>query len=274
MAFDNIYVKDVTSVIIQVMLRDSTTGMGKTGVTYSALTASYCRPGGTRTAITPAAGAPGDAYSSGKFAEVDSTNMPGLYQFHVPNAALATGANSSEIALKYTGVLDKSLKIVLIDANLRDAVRLGLTALPNAAAEAAGGLFTRGSGAGQINQAANGQIDVDIARVLNTAVTAATAGVMDVNVSRINNVAATSVTAVNANQGTTQPINFQGTGASAYVKGDLRTLLGTAVSAPATAGIMDVNVKNIANAAVSTSTAQIGVNAVNVGGTAQRKSVV
>lgn len=40
-----------------------------------------------------------------------------------------------------------------------DIVRMGLTALPNAAAEAAGGLYTRGSGAGQINQNANGQID-------------------------------------------------------------------------------------------------------------------
>jgi hypothetical protein len=40
-------------------------------------------------------------------------------------------------------------------------VRLGLTALPNAAAEAAGGLYTRGTGAGQINQAANGQIDAN-----------------------------------------------------------------------------------------------------------------
>lgn len=46
-------------------------------------------------------------------------------------------------------------------------------------------------------------------------------------------------------------------------------ILGTAVSTPATAGILDVNLKNIANAAVSTSSAQLGVNVVNVGGTAQ-----
>jgi hypothetical protein len=45
-------------------------------------------------------------------------------------------------------------------------------------------------------------------------------------------------------------------------------ILGTAVSAPATAGILDVNLKNIANAAVSTSTAQLGVNAVQAGATA------
>jgi hypothetical protein len=57
-------------------------------------------------------------------------------------------------------------------------VRFGLTALPNAAAEAAGGLYTRGAGAGQLNQAANGQADINVARWLNTAVAApATAGI-------------------------------------------------------------------------------------------------
>jgi hypothetical protein len=42
---------------------------------------------------------------------------------------------------------------------------LGLTALPNAAAEASGGLYTRGTGAGQINQDANGRIDVNVAAI-------------------------------------------------------------------------------------------------------------
>ena len=46
-----------------------------------------------------------------------------------------------------------------------DVVRAGLTALPNAAAEAAGGLYTRGTGAGQINQEANGQIDANAVKV-------------------------------------------------------------------------------------------------------------
>lgn len=52
-----------------------------------------------------------------------------------------------------------------------DIVRLGLTALPNAAAEAAGGLYTRGSGAGQITQDANGRIDVSLKAILGTALT-------------------------------------------------------------------------------------------------------
>ncbi len=53
----------------------------------------------------------------------------------------------------------------VVAANVHDSVRLGLTSLPNAAAEAAGGLFTRGTGAGQINQDANGRVDVNLAAI-------------------------------------------------------------------------------------------------------------
>ncbi len=54
---------------------------------------------------------------------------------------------------------DMIFEVVSYDS--QDAVRLGLTALPNAAAEAAGGLYTRGTGAGQINQDANGRVDAN-----------------------------------------------------------------------------------------------------------------
>lgn len=65
--------------------------------------------------------------------------------------------------------------------DLDDSVRAGLTALPNAAAEAAGGLYTRGSGAGQINQNANGQIDTRTVTMANAVIAAATfaAGAID-----------------------------------------------------------------------------------------------
>lgn len=62
------------------------------------------------------------------------------------------------------------------------------------------------------------------------------------NATQINGVATTSVTTINANQGTTQPLNFTGTGASALVKSDMI---------------------DIASAAVATGTAQIGVNVVS-----------
>lgn len=52
------------------------------------------------------------------------------------------------------------------------------------------------------------------------------------------------------------------------VKSNETQILGTAISTPATAGILDVNLKNIANVAVSATTAQLGVNVVNFGGSA------
>lgn len=67
------------------------------------------------------------------------------------------------------------------------------------------------------------------------------------NVTSINSVSTSSVATINANQGTTQPINFTGTAGSALAKSDM---------------------VDIAGAAVSTSTAQIGTNVVSVAGAA------
>lgn len=55
---------------------------------------------------------------------------------------------------------------------------------------------------------------------------------------------------------------------SGVVKSNMTQLLGTAAATPSTAGIIEVNLKNIANAAIATGTAQLGVNVVNAGGTA------
>lgn len=70
---------------------------------------------------------------------------------------------------------------------------------------------------------------------------------------KINGVATTSVTTVNANIGTTQPVNFTGTSASALVKSDM---------------------VDIAGAAVNTSSAQLGVNVVNAAGTAWNSGAI
>lgn len=60
-----------------------------------------------------------------------------------------------------------------IQVDLSDVVRAGLTALPNAAAEAAGGLYTRGTGAGQVNQSNNGEVDTKTVRFTTDALDAA-----------------------------------------------------------------------------------------------------
>ncbi len=107
------------------------------------------------------------ASSSGAVTEVGN----GLYKI----AGNATDSNTvGELWIHATGTgadpTDTSYTIVAYDPF--DGVRLGLTALPNAAAEAAGGLYTRGTGAGQINQPANGQIDANTVKISGTAQTA------------------------------------------------------------------------------------------------------
>lgn len=234
--------KGATSQTLYLVILDSasTTGGRKTGIAFNtaSLVANYVRNGAARTAITLATQTASGAWSSGGFVEVDATNAPGLYRLDVPDAAFATGVDSVVVTLKgAAGMVGVEEEVQLTAVDLQDSVRAGMTALPNAAAGANGGLPLGDASA-----------RVDVGKWLGTAVTAATAGVPDTNAARINNVSASSVTTINANQGTTQPVNFTGTGAAALAKSDM---------------------VDVAGAAVSTASAQIGVNAVNLGGTAQ-----
>lgn len=221
-----------TSQTVNIFIADSssTTGAGLTGLAYNtgSLVAYYALPRAAAVAITLATQTVTGAYSSGGFVEISSANMPGWYRLDLPDAAIASGRFVSVHLKGAANMAPLPLEIELTGWNNQDAVRGGLTALPNANAEASGGLYTRGTGAGQITQSTNGQIDVDA--------------------KKINSVSTSSVTTINANVGQTQPVNFTGTGASALIKSDM---------------------VDVAGAAVSTSTAQIGVNAVNIGGTAQ-----
>lgn len=65
----------------------------------------------------------------------------------------------------------------------------------------------------------------------------ATAGVANVNESQINSVSTSPVTTVNANIGSTQPLNFTGTGASALLQGDTRDWLGGTIPSPNVTGV-------------------------------------
>lgn len=159
------------SIYVEILDSTSTTGGRKTGLVYNSagLTAYYALVGASAVQITLATlAAANSAWSSGGFKEVDATNMPGVYRLDVPNAALASGPGVVITLKGATGMVQVSVEIQLVAIDLQDAVRLGLTALPNAAAEAAGGLYTRGSGAGQINQPANGQIDANAVKLGGT----------------------------------------------------------------------------------------------------------
>lgn len=127
----------------------------------------------TQTAVTPTSGGDYDWAHQGD----------GMYSIEIPASGGASINNDTEgygwftglvtgvlpwrgpvIGFRASGINDK-----LLDSAYDTTRGLAGTALPGAAAEAAGGLYTRGSGAGQLNQQANGQHDVNVERLLNVA---------------------------------------------------------------------------------------------------------
>src|ERR1700758_1260226 len=111
-----------TSQIWQIFIADSssTTGAGLTGLVNnsSGLTAYYHRDTDTTaTAISLVTMTVGTFTSSG-FKEIDSTNMPGWYQFCPPNAALASGAKSCGFHLKgATNMAALPIEVQLVSYN-------------------------------------------------------------------------------------------------------------------------------------------------------------
>jgi hypothetical protein len=145
-----------TSVRIQVFVADSTvtTGAGKTGLTNASFTAYYFRDGdATATSITLAAGTVG-TWSSGGVKEIDATNMPGWYEFGVPNAVFANVVRQASVMLKGAGVVPINVMFQLVPWDPQDTVRLGLTSIPNVAQGTTGQLAT-GNSTGQVTVATN-----------------------------------------------------------------------------------------------------------------------
>ena len=137
MSFDHTIKKGTTNKQVEIVIRDSTTGQGKTGVAHSSVTAKYWREGASSgTAITMQSGTLG-LYLSGSWAAVDGTNMPGVYQFSIPDAALASGADAVTISFTISGAIDKVIRIALIDVDFRDSVDMGLTGLGASSTEIA-----------------------------------------------------------------------------------------------------------------------------------------
>lgn len=138
--------KGATSQSEYIYIRHNTTGAPLTGIVYNAagLVGYYVRPLGTPTAITLATLANAQAaWSSGGFVEVDATNMPGVYRLDVPNAVFASGVDQAIVMLKgATNMEALPIEYALVAVNMQDAMRLGLTALPNANAGANGGVMT------------------------------------------------------------------------------------------------------------------------------------
>src|SRR4030065_940631 len=124
------------SKIIQIPIFDSSSTIGAllAGLVYNtaSLTAYYNREGaaGAGTAITLTTATKG-TWVAGGFIAVDGTSMPGWYELHIPDAALASGAKSVSIHLKgAANMVPVPILIELTAVSNQDAVRGGMTALP------------------------------------------------------------------------------------------------------------------------------------------------
>lgn len=125
------------SVVIRIV--DSTDGTPETAVEHntSGIDLWYRREGATKTSITEAALAALDtAHTDGGIEHIGD----GYYRLDPPDAAFASGANGVMIGGTVTGMVVIGCYVPLVDYDPQDAVRLGMTALPNAAANATGGL--------------------------------------------------------------------------------------------------------------------------------------
>jgi hypothetical protein len=134
--------KDSADVSRRFMLRDSADFTPETGATITGLDLQYTRNFGdpSTKADATALSATDDAHADNQCIEIDATSSPGLYRCDWPDAAFATGASSVTLCVTGTGFDPSCEDIQLIDFDPEDGVRLALTALPNAAADAAGGL--------------------------------------------------------------------------------------------------------------------------------------
>jgi hypothetical protein len=134
------------SVVIRII--DSTAGTPETEVVYntSGIDLWYRREGATKTSITEATLAALDtAHSDGGIIHIGD----GYYRLDLPDAAVASaaGVNGVMIGGTVTGMIVVGCYVPLTAYNPYDAVRMGMTALPNAAADAAGGLPISDAGA-------------------------------------------------------------------------------------------------------------------------------
>lgn len=138
----------------------STTGAGLTGLTSgsSGLTCYYRKGAtGTATALTLASQTVGGAHTDGGFVAIDGTNMPGLYRLDLSDTMVATAGILTIYLRGAANMAPVVAELEVVSVDIYDSTRFGLSALPNAAAEALGGLATLSA-----NQASNGTIPVNL----------------------------------------------------------------------------------------------------------------
>jgi hypothetical protein len=131
--------KGSTNISVELFIIDSTDGTPELGVLWNTagIDLNYRRDGAVVTSITEATlAALTTAHTDGGFLHVAN----GRYRLDVPDAAFATGVSQVTFGGTVTGMVVMPVTFQLVNFDPDDATRMGLTALPNAAANAANGL--------------------------------------------------------------------------------------------------------------------------------------
>lgn len=206
-----------TSIILRVRILDSSSGAAKTGLAYTssgliisaiadneATAITYAQASSNIETIATLGTFAAPSTNKCRFKEVDPTNFPGLYEIQIADARWSvSGARSLIVswpAVSGLSVATGMAEVQLTAVDPQDAVHFGITSLPNAAAEASGGLFTRGTGPGQIAQDANGRIDVSLKAILTTALTETSNGYLAAAFKKFLDVVTPVFTAASVNQ--------------------------------------------------------------------------
>ena len=260
------------SVNVLILNSTSTTGAGLAGLVFNSagLKAYYSFTGANAgaTAITLVTlAAVNSAYASGGFKELDATNMPGVYRLDIPNAALAA-ASGNVVTLMLSGATNMAplpLEIELTGWDNQDAVAGGLSRI-DAAVSSRMATFTLPANFSSFSLNASGFVTV----VTNNDKTAySLSQAFPANFAAMAITVGGAVTAGTVSDKTgyslTQafPANFAATviTAGGIVSGNTIQWNGTVVATPATAGIPDVNTRNV-NGAATAGIAQDTWNAV------------
>jgi hypothetical protein len=139
--------KGTTSKLLFVSALDAAdVRLGKTGLSAqtSGATAAYVREGGSRVHAVPLVAGKIGEHCPGSFVEVDARLLPGVYQFGVPAAVLAPGADSAVLMLRFPDAVLEPFFVNLVAYDPQDSNRLGMSALgPEGRLAALRGAFPR-----------------------------------------------------------------------------------------------------------------------------------
>lgn len=153
------------SIDLFILDSSSTTGAGLTGLSSSSSgLVCYYRKGITGSAqqlTLSTAGTIGTAWTTGgNFIAVDATNMPGVYRLDLLNSMVDTAGMLTIMLRGATNMAPVVAELEVVSVDIYDPTRFGLTALPNAAAEASGGLATLSAA-----QSSNGTIPANMVAI-------------------------------------------------------------------------------------------------------------